>query len=304
MNNRTDAGLEAAYAHCRQVTRQEARNFYFAFLTLPPSQRRAICAVYAFCRLCDDAVDAQTGAESKLAALTELRANLHQAYGGRPAGPVFLALADTAARRDIPQAYLDEIIQGVETDLVKTRYRDFDELRLYCYRVASVVGLVCLQIFGYRDPAAQEFAIDLGLAMQLTNILRDVNEDLTMGRIYLPQDEIARFGYSEEWLQARVHNEALIRLLQFQAQRARRYFQSGFRLLPYLSRRSRACPAVLGALYSGVLDRIEASNYDVLSGRRISLTTGEKLRITARTWLGSVLANPAAPGRAPQPPRP
>ena len=299
MNRPPVAELKPAYAHCRQVTRREARNFYFAFLTLPPSQRRAICAVYAFCRLCDDAVDAHTSQERKLAALAELRANLQQAYAGRPAGPVFLALADTAARRAIPQAYLDEIIQGVETDLVKTRYRDFDELRLYCYRVASVVGLVCLQIFGYRDPAAQEYAVDLGLAMQLTNILRDVNEDLTMGRIYLPQDEIARFGYSEAGLQERVHNEALIRLLEFQAQRARQYFQSGFRLLPYLSRRSRACPAVLGALYSGVLDRIEAANYDVLSGRRISLTTGEKLRITARTWLGSLLTNPAAPPSRP-----
>ena len=176
--------------------------------------------------------------------------------------------------------------------MVKSRYQDFDELRQYCYRVASVVGLVCLQIFQYRDEVAREYAIDLGLAMQLTNIMRDVREDWDMGRVYLPQDEMARFGYTEQQLAAGIHNEAFVELLRYQGERAKEYFRSGFRLLPYLSRRSRACPAVLGAIYSRVLDRIEASGYDVLGEKRIALTTGEKARITARAWLASTLSIP------------
>ena len=281
--------LALAYANCQQLTRREAKNFYYAFVTLPQEKRKAIYAAYAFCRLCDDSVDEAASPEEKLSALAQLRSSLAQAYGGNAPSPTFLALADAADRYSIPEEYFREIIQGVESDLVKTRYADFDELRQYCYRVASVVGLVCLQIFQYRDDSAREHAVDLGLAMQLTNIMRDVREDWTMGRVYLPQDEMARFGYSEEELKAGIRNDAFVQLLAFQGDRAREYFRSGSRLLPYLSRRSRACPAVLGALYSRVLDRIEASGYDVLGEERIALSTGEKLRITARTWLSSML---------------
>ena len=290
--------LELAYADCRNITRREARNFYYAFLTLPPDKRKAISAAYAFCRHCDDAVDDAASPEAKLTALGELQANLESAYRGRPATPVFLALSDAAGRYAIPQEYFREIIRGVESDLVKTRYQDFDELREYCYRVASVVGLVCLQIFQYPPQdgaAAREYAVDLGLAMQLTNIIRDVREDWSMGRVYLPQDEMARFGYTEEQLGAGVHNHAFTELLRFQGQRARGYFRSGFRLLPYLSRRSRACPAALGAIYSRVLDRIEASGYDVLGERRIALSGGEKARIAARAWVSSMLSLPGSP---------
>lgn len=284
--------LELAYADCQQLTRREAKNFYYAFVTLPPDKRKAIYAAYAFCRHCDDSVDEAASPEDKLAALANLRSSLAQAYRGHAPTPAFLALADAADRYSIPEDYFQEIIQGVESDLVKTRYQDFDELRQYCYRVASVVGLVCLQIFQYRDDKAREHAVDLGLAMQLTNIMRDVREDWSMGRVYLPQDEMARFGYTEEHLEAGVRNDAFVQLLQFQGERAREYFRSGFRLLPYLSRRSRACPAVLGAIYSRVLDRIEASGYDVLGEQRIALSTGEKARITARAWLASTLAPP------------
>ncbi len=287
--------LELAYADCRNITRREAKNFYYAFVTLSPDKRRAIYAAYAFCRHCDDSVDDAGSPEAKLAALSGLQANLDAAYRGTPATPVFLALSDAADRYAIPQEYFSEIIRGVESDLVKTRYQDFDELREYCYRVASVVGLVCLQIFQYRDAAAREYAVDLGLAMQLTNIMRDVREDWSMGRVYLPQEEMARFGYTEEQLGRGVHNEAFVELLRFQAQRARGYFRNGFRLLPYLSRRSRACPAALGAIYSRVLDRIEASGYDVLGERRIALSGGEKARIAARSWLTAMLSLPGGP---------
>ncbi len=291
----SSAELELAYADCRSITRREAKNFYYAVVTLPQDKRKAIYAAYSFCRQCDDSVDEAASPEAKLSALAYMQDNLDLAYQGRAATPVFLALADTADRYDIPQEYFSEIIRGVESDLVKTRYRDFDELREYCYRVASVVGLVCLQIFEYRDGAAREYAVDLGLAMQLTNIIRDVREDWNMGRVYLPQDEMARFGYTEEQLAAGIHNDAFVELLRFQGQRARSYFRSGFRLLPYLSRRSRACPAALGAIYSRVLDRIEDSGYDVLNEQRIALSGSEKARIAARAWAASMLSLPGLP---------
>ncbi len=291
--------LEFAYAQCRAITRREARNFYYAFLTLPPAQRRAICVAYAFCRHCDDSVDAQGTVPDKLVMLDELGEMLEQSYQGRPpsAGAnqgrsgragVFLALADVTQRHQIPQEHFLDVLSGVRADLVKDRYQNFGELRTYCYQVASAVGLICLQIFGYTDPKAKAHAVDLGLAMQLTNIARDVAEDWGLGRVYLPQDEMARFGYSEAELAAGVVNQAFVDLMRFQAQRAREYFRSGFLLLPYLSLRSRACPAVLGRLYCRVLDRIEASGYDVLH-RRVSLSTTEKLWVMARTWTGVML---------------
>ncbi len=284
--------LALAYADCRNLTRREAKNFYYAFVTLPADKRKAIYAAYAFCRHCDDSVDEAASLDAKLLALAELQTNLDSAYRGQPATPVFLALSDAADRYSIPHDYFSEIIKGVETDLVKTRYEDFDELREYCYRVASVVGLVCIQIFEYRDEAAREYAVDLGLAMQLTNILRDVREDWEMGRVYLPQDEMARFGYSDELLGEGISNDALVELLRFQGERARRYFQRGFRLLPYLSRRSRSCPAALGAIYSRVLDRIEGSGYDVLREERIALSGGEKARIAIKAWMSSMFSLP------------
>ena len=183
----------------------------------------------------------------------------------------------------------------MEADLVKTRYMDFEELRQYCYQVASAVGLICIHIFGFRDARAKAHAIDLGLAMQLTNISRDVKEDLDFGRIYLPQDELARFGCTEEDLRSGQVNEAFRELMRFQTQRARAYFQSGFQLLPYLSPRSRACTAVLGRIYSKLLDRIEGANYDVFS-QRVSLTTTEKLAVMGQSWAGSMW-----PRRIPEP---
>ena len=280
--------LELAYEECRTITRREAKNFYYAFLTLPTSRRKAIYVAYAFCRHCDDSVDRVASTEEKLSALGVLQQKLDDAYAGRGNEAVFMALSDVAQRYDIPLEYFQEVISGVESDLVKNRYQDFEQLRRYCYQVASVVGLICLQIFGYKDAAAKAHAADLGLAMQLTNIARDVQEDLEFDRIYLPQDEIAKFGYSEAELRAGVVNDSFTQLMQFQTQRARHYFRSGFQLLPYLSRRSRACPAVLGQLYQKVLERIEDADYDVLH-HRVSLTTGQKVRVTAQTWLTTVL---------------
>ena len=288
------AELERAYRECQQTTRRAAKNFYYAFLTLPPADRQAIYVVYSFCRYCDDAVDSETSADRQTAALHQLGAALTNSYAGQAETPVFLALADVARRYAIPEQYFREVLAGVESDLTTDRYRDFAELRQYCYRVAAVVGLICLQIFGYRDDRAKEYAIDLGLAMQLTNICRDVKEDWEMGRVYLPQEELAHFGYTEADLAAGICNAAFGELMRFQVRRAREYFARGRELLPYLTPRSRACPAALGGIYGKVLDRIEAADYDVLH-RRVQVSTAAKLRVMAQAWLGSLAARPRRP---------
>ena len=280
--------LRTAYQECRLITRRAAANFYYAFITLPPRKRRAIYAAYAFCRLCDDASDEQMPGEEKLARLDSLRSSLSAAYAGRPDGPVFTALADTASVFEIPEEYFQEVVSGVEMDLTKTRYQDFGELRTYCYRVASAVGLACIHIFGFSEPRAREYAVDLGLAMQLTNIMRDVREDIERDRIYLPLDEIQGAGYSVEELRQRVLNEPFRELMSVQARRARAYYESGSRLLPLLSPRSRACPAVLGQLYSLILDRMEKQGFDVFTGR-VRLSRREKYLVTVQTWMRSLL---------------
>ena len=281
--------LELGYEEGCAITRREAKNFFFGILTLPGPQRRAMCVAYAFCRHCDDAVDAPSSIEEKLARLAQLQTSLDGAYSGRCDNHLSLALADVAQTYDIPQEYFNELLRGMERDLVQHRYGTFEDLREYCYQAASVVGLICMQIFGYKDSAAKLYAIDLGMAMQLTNICRDVGEDFGLGRIYLPQDEMSRFGYSRGDLEKGIVNDAFLNLMRFQAERARGYFKSGFQLLPYLSPRSRPCPAVLGRVYSKLLDQIEASGFDVLQ-RRISLTTAVKMRVMAQTWLGSILS--------------
>lgn len=279
------ADLADAYETCRLLTRKEARNFYFAFLTLPAERRRAIYVAYAFCRYCDDSVDEEGTTDEKLARISRLRHMLTETYDGRAGGPVFIGLADVAHRYGIPQEYFEEVLNGVESDLIKTRYADFDELRAYCYQVASVVGLICIHIFGYQGgEVARRHAIDLGLAMQLTNICRDVREDWELGRVYLPQDEMHRYGVTEEDLAAGEVTDSFAELLQFQIDRAREYFASGRLLLSHLPRRSRACPAALGFIYGGVLNKIERSGYDVF-GDRIGLSNSGKLALMAKAWL-------------------
>ena len=281
----SSAALAEAYEECRRVTRQEAKNFYFAFLTLPAQQRQAIYVAYTFCRFCDDSVDAEGTRDEKLARITRLRDLLSDTYDGRARESLFIGLADVAARYRIPQEYFQEVLNGVESDLVKTRYADFDELRQYCYQVASVVGLICIHIFGYTGgETARRHAIDLGLAMQLTNICRDVREDWEFGRVYLPQDELGRFGVTEDDLAGGRVTEPFAGLIQFQIDRAREFFASGRSLLPYLSRRSRACPAALGYIYGGVLDRIERAGYDVFNDR-IAVSKSAKIGLMAKAWL-------------------
>ena len=278
--------LEEAYAHCQRVTKAEAKNFYYAFVTLPKAKRQAIYAVYAFCRLCDDIADEPLPVDEKRRKLREVDVALEHARDGNPDGPVYSALAHAVREYGIPWEDLSEVARGVEMDLTLSRYETFEDLATYCYRVASVVGIICIHIFGFTDPVAREYAVDLGLGMQLTNILRDIKEDAEMDRVYLPQEELRRFGYPEEALMAGETSDEFTRLMRFQVARARGYFDSGKRLLPLLPVRSRACPAVLGGLYSRVLDRIEQRDYDVFE-RRVSLQTREKLFLAVRLWLQS-----------------
>lgn len=289
--------LEQSHAECRRIVREHARNFYYSFIALPRQKRRAIYAVYSFCRLCDDAVDEPSlSVDEKLHRLAEIRQLLKEASTTASTHPVFMALADAVARYRIPLRHFQEVVRGVEMDLTTRRYATFEELRTYCYRVASVVGLICVEIYGYREPKVRDYAVDLGLAMQLTNIVRDVQEDLERDRIYIPLDEMERFGYSEEELKAGVVNETFRHLMAFQAARARDYFHKGLRLLPYLSPRSRTSPAVLAALYEKILERIEARGFNVFDGR-VGLSGREKYLLTAKTWLKSLL-----PAHAPETP--
>ena len=283
-------GLEQAYRYCRELAKLEARNFYYGFILLPAAKRRAVYAAYAFARACDDIVDDDLGPEEKAGRLAEYRRQLEQCLDGRPAGPVFLALADTISRYHIPPDYLRQLIDGVEMDLTVRRYRTFDELRRYCYGVASTVGLVCIEIFGYRDgQQARRHAEDLGIALQLTNILRDIREDARRDRIYIPAEELGRFGYSEADVLEGTCNDSFLELVRFEAQRARHYFASGRKLLPLLPRRSRACAAVLQGIYSQVLARIEAHPSDVLR-ERVSLSSRQKLALAGRELVRSLVA--------------
>lgn len=292
-----DDKLRSAYRRCRAETRRAAKNFYWAFITLPRPKRAAIYAVYTLLRRWDDIADSADPLEEKRRALEEqreiilnlYRENVHMcARAHVEDDPVLLAVGDVIERYRIPSDYFLDVLAGVELDLRKRRYRTFEELKEYCYDVASAVGLISLEIFGYRGPVAREYAIALGIAMQLVNILRDIKEDLERDRIYLPLEELERFGYSEEELQQGIINEQFRELMRFQVDRAREYFARGHRLLGYLPLRSRPCPAVLAGLYRHILKRIETRGYDVFNGK-ITLTPREKLAILLSALLESLL---------------
>jgi phytoene synthase len=281
--------LAAAYDHCQALTRREAKNFYYGFMLLPARQRRAIYAAYAFARECDDIVDAGLPPEQASLRLAAYRESLGRCLEGRPQGPVFLALRDAIERYGIPHEYFYRLIEGVETDLTVRRYASFEELKRYCYLVASVVGLISIEIFGYRGgEQARERAADLGIALQLTNILRDVQEDLQRDRIYLPQDEMARSGYTEADLRAGAATDAFRRLMAFQVTRAHEYYESGRQLFPYLPRRARACVGVMASIYRTILDDIQREPETVLR-RRVSLSTGQKLALAGRELVRSLV---------------
>ena len=266
-----------AYAEVQRLTRRRARNFAYGIMVLPREKRRAIAAIYAFARRVDDIADGELPADQKRAQLEEL----HLSLQGPPADDAMsIALADACTRFPIPETALHALVDGGLQDLEQTRYADFEELRGYCARVAGAVGVACVAVYGSDDV---ERAETLGIALQLINIMRDVREDWQLGRVYIPQDELASFGVAEGQIAVGEVTPAWQALMAYQASRARVYLDDGLSLLRYLDRRSAACVATFAGLYRAILERIEAAGFDVFDGRT-AIPTLTKLRI-----VGSVL---------------
>ena len=262
-------------------------NFFYSFLFLPKAKRDAIIDVYGFCRAVDDIVDdivEQNGTvEDARAGLNEWRAELDALYAGQPTKPIARRLQRVLAQFPMPQEYFEEMINGCEMDLHRHRYETFDELYEYCYRVASITGLMCIEIFTYRSPQTKEYAIDLGQALQLTNILRDLKEDAARGRIYLPQEDLRKFGYSEMELNEGVVNDNFRALMRFECERARGYYQRATDLLPLEDRPTLVAARTMGKIYYRLLEQIEAVNYDVFH-HQIRLHRPERFLIALSEW--------------------
>ncbi len=269
-------------------------NFYYSFLVLPPEKRKAIVAVWDFCRAVDDAVDEADGQSGAAAALAKWRAELAAAFeDGRPSTRQGQALAPYVARFGLPREAFEALIEGVEMDLGHRRYETFADLYEYCIRVASAVGLICLEIFGYRDPRSRQYAIDLGVALQLTNILRDVPGDLAQGRLYLPLEDLQAHGVSEAELAAEaaaaghgVQSARVRALLAQQAARARQYYARADAGLPRGDARQLVAAEIMGAIYRRLLVRIERADYDVFSAV-IRIPRPERALVAAATWLST-----------------
>lgn len=292
----TKPQIAEAYGICREIARKEARNFYYSFVALPEAKRDAICAVYAFMRHADDlSDDERVSILERQTRLNQWLEGWHEASrSGVADDPIFLALRDAQERFEIPLELLEQLVEGTTMDLRRSEarearhekgydtYETFDELYRYCYLVASVVGLVCIRIFGYHDPRAEKLAEETGIAFQLTNILRDVREDAERGRIYLPLEDLRHFGVTPEQL-ARVRGEQgstgpVRELLQWEAQRAEEFYQSSRQLLPLIDADSRPALWVLVTIYHRLLLKIKRLGYDVFSAR-VSVPTYEKLAI-------------------------
>lgn len=288
--------LVMAYSVCKGITRQNAKNFYYGFLMLPRRKREALCAVYAFMRRCDDITDdPKLSPPDRRQQLETWLDALHRAQQGQPTDDaILLALTDAQRRYAIPAGLLDELAHGTAMDVedsepqqvngVAVQYRTFEDLRLYCYRVASVVGLVCIHIFGYRDPAAEPLAERCGLAFQLTNIIRDVKEDASLGRVYLPEEDLAKSGLSVSDVLSLTEPSRLRPVLTLEADRAREFYASGDELIAYIAEDSQPALWVLINIYRGLLEKIALKQYDVFTAK-VALSTWEKLRILGKGFL-------------------
>ncbi len=290
--------LRAAYSVCRHIARSAAKNFYYGFLVLPAHKRNGLSAVYAFMRHADDiSDDPSVPCDQRRVKLAEWMNALRRVIGGeRTDDPVLMALADTQKTFNIPLELLEKLVQGTAMDLPpqelssvgplnsRLQYETFEQLYDYCYHVASVVGLICIRIFGYRDPRAEKLAEQTGVAFQLTNIIRDVKEDSSLGRVYLPSEDLRRFGVEASALNNGNAAAAFRPVLEFEAQRARELYRSADELLPMIDDDSQPALWTLVEIYRRLLDRIEARGYDVFS-ERVKLSTGEKVGILAKGFV-------------------
>jgi phytoene synthase len=259
--------LDACYRQCGAIARDHSKSFYLSCRFLPLEKRRAVWAVYAFCRTADDIVDRDAAPAERLGAIDAWEAGLHAAYAGRATNPIFVAFADAAARYAVPREAALDLLRGARMDVSVNRYATYDDLRGYCYLVASTVGVLVTPILGALDDEAQHDAAGLGHAMQMTNILRDVGEDARLNRIYLPADEMARFGYTEAALFAGTVDERFVALMRFQIERARRFYRDAEPGIARLQPESRYAVRLALRLYRGILGAIEANGYDVFTKR-------------------------------------
>lgn len=277
-----DADLAASYRAAEAVAKSRARNFYYAFIVLPPERRRALCAVYAFMRYCDDISDGASPCDDRRDLLRKWRIQLDLALSGDFGGNAFLpAFHDSVRRFSIPGEYFHWVIDGAEMDLSIYSYRTFDDLYRYCFKVASAVGLVCLQIFGFSDERAKKLAEKCGIAFQLTNILRDIKEDARMGRIYLPAEDLERFSYTPEDLRREALDERFQALMTFEANRAREYYSRARNLLAFVDETSRPSLWAMMEIYSRILKKIVRRRYNVFD-KRIRLSSIEKSGIALK----------------------
>ena len=299
-----NADIQRALAYCRQVTRQQAKNFYYAFLFLPSDKRAAIYSVYAFCRHSDDIADTPGPLQYKRDQLKLWRNELDNCYSGNPSGLITRALCYTIQKYPIPRRYFEELLTGIEMDLTVQRYASFDDLKVYCYRVASAVGLACLEIFGYRHDGVRTYAGNLGIALQLTNILRDVREDAERGRIYLPQQDMLAFGVTENDVLRQRYSASFAALMRFQQDRIlAHYRQAASSLLPG-DRAGLMAPEIMAAIYRATLHKMRRRGFNVFRGpirlsglRKICIGLGMFLSLCIRDgWPGQPLA-PGANGK-------
>ena len=297
----TESQLHMAYSVCRGITRARAKNFYYGFLVLPKHKRQALCAVYAFMRRCDDiADDPELSAADRRQRLDAWVDAFHAALSGLPTDdPILLALTDAQRRFAISVGLLDQLAFGTAMDTEEAnadpnipsrpiQYGSFQELERYCYNVASVVGLVCIRIFGYSDPAAEPLAEKIGLAFQLTNIIRDVKEDADLGRVYLPEEDLARFGLASADLAPAPDPTRIRPLLELEAERAFENYRAADDLIPLIQEDSQPALWVLVTIYRSLLEKIVRLDYDVFT-RRVSLTTREKLIILGKGFMQRIV---------------
>ena len=270
--------------YCQNKTAQSGSSFYYSFKFLSHERRRAITALYAFCREVDDVVDECTDEGVARTTLAWWRGQVADIYTGKPQHPVAIALVPLVKEFHMPQEHLLEIIDGMEMDLNQHQYEDYKHLQLYCYRVASVVGLLAAEIFGYQDRKTLKYAHDLGIALQLTNIIRDVGEDARRGRIYLPQDEMAQFGVLPNDILAARESEAFQQLMKFQIERAQHFYDQALSELPAVDRKAQRTGLIMAAIYRATLEEVAYTGCHVLR-ERVSLPPLRKLWIALRTWL-------------------
>ncbi|OQY28802.1 MAG: squalene synthase HpnD [Candidatus Cloacimonetes bacterium 4572_55] len=270
--------------YVKSYTRSSGSNFYYSFLLLPKAKREAMFSIYAFCKYTDDLVDEEQPGGNKQQLLNNWRGEIRQMYEGRPIHPITQSLAASLDKFPIPQKYFDDLVDGIEMDLKKNRYVTFDELLQYCYRVASAVGLMSIEIFGYSCERTRQYARHLGVAFQLTNIIRDIKSDAERDRIYIPLEDLNRFSYTECDLLNSHYSRAFINLMSFQVLRAKEYFQRASRTLPLIDKSTMVTAEIMSHIYFRILEKIEHVHYNVFK-EKISLSKSVKIGIALSAYL-------------------